>query len=94
MKSKISQTALMTVLLIAYPFTMTAQDKQFTLEDLNFGGTNYRKMQPQNQWFGWWGEKLVNTDVEECYLIDTKPARRVCSLRLTKSTNGQRATIV
>ena len=76
MKSKISQTALMTVLLIAYPFTMTAQDKQFTLEDLNFGGTNYRKMQPQNQWFGWWGEKLVNTDVEECYLIDTKTGKK------------------
>ena len=76
MKSKISQTALMTVLLIAYPFTMTAQDKQFTLEYLNFGGTNYRKMQPQNQWFGWWGEKLVNTDVEECYLIDTKTGKK------------------
>ena len=78
MKSKINQAALMTVLLIliVYPFTMTAQDKQFTLEDLNFGGTNYRKMQPQNQWFTWWGEKLVNTDVEECYLVDTKTGKK------------------
>ena len=78
MKSKISQTALMTVLLIliAYPLTMTAQDKQFTLEDLNFGGSNYRQMQPQNLWLTWWGEKLVNTDVEECYLVDTKTGQK------------------
>ena len=78
MKSKISQTALIVVLLtfIAYPLSMTAQDKQFTLEDLNFGGTNYRMMQPQNQWFAWWGEKLINTDVEECYLIDTKTGKK------------------
>ena len=78
MKSKISQTALMAVLLIlmASPLSMTAQDKLFTLEDLNFGGTNYRKMQPQNQWFTWWGEKLVNTDVEECYLVDIKTGKK------------------
>ena len=78
MKSKISQTALMTVLLIliAYPFTMTAQDRQFTLEDLNFGGNNYRNTQPQNLWLTWWGEKLVNTDVEECFLVDTKTGKK------------------
>ena len=78
MKSKISQTALMAVLLLlmAYPLNMTAQDKQFTLEDLNFGGNNYRMMQPKNQWFTWWGEKLVNTDVEECHLVDIKTGKK------------------
>ena len=78
MKSKISQTALVAVLLvlIAYPLSMTAQEKQFTLEDLNFGGANYRKMQPQNLWLTWWGDKLVNTDVEECYLVDTKTGKK------------------
>ena len=79
MKSKISQTALMAVLLlfiITYPHSMTAQDKQFTLEDLNFGGNNYRMMQPKNQWFTWWGEKLVNTDVEECHLVDIKTGKK------------------
>ena len=76
--SKISQTALMAVLflLMAYPLNMTAQDKLFTLEDLNFGGNNYRMMQPKNQWFTWWGEKLVNTDVEECHLIDIKTGKK------------------
>jgi dipeptidyl-peptidase-4 len=51
---------------------MTAQDKFFTLEDLNFGGTNYGNMQPKNMWLTWWGDQLIQTDVEECYVINTK----------------------
>ena len=38
---------LLTLLMLSLP--MSAQ-KLFTLEDLNFGGTNYRNMQPQNMW--------------------------------------------
>ena len=56
--------------------TMSAQDKLFTLEDLNFGGTNYANLRPQNMWLTWWGEKLVQTDVEECYTIDTKTGKK------------------
>ena len=56
--------------------TMSAQDKLFTLEDLNFGGTNYANLRPQNMWLTWWGEKLVQTDVEECYAIDTKTGKK------------------
>ena len=52
--------------------TMSAQDKLFTLEDLNYGGNNFYNMQPKNMYLTWWGEKLVNTDVEECHLVDTK----------------------
>ena len=54
------------------PITSMAQDKLFTLEDLNFGGRNYANLRPQNMWLTWWGEKLIQTDVEECYTIDTK----------------------
>ena len=54
----------------------TAQDKLFTLEDLNFGGTNYHSMQPKNMWLTWWGDKLVQTDVEECHLIDVKTGKK------------------
>jgi dipeptidyl-peptidase-4 len=56
--------------------TMSAQNKLFTLEDLNFGGTNYANLRPQNMWLTWWGEKLVQTDVEECYAIDTKTGKK------------------
>ena len=55
---------------------MSAQDKLFSLEDLNYGGNNYHRMQPKDLFLTWWGEKLVNTDVEECYLIDTKTGKK------------------
>ena len=49
--------------------------KEFTLEDLNFGGTNYRNMIPGNRWLTWWGDQLVRLDVEECYLVDKKTGK-------------------
>lgn len=55
---------------------MIAQDKLFTLEDLNFGGTNYANLRPQNMWLTWWGEKLIQTDVEECFTIDAKTGKK------------------
>ena len=55
--------------------SMSAQDKLFTLEDLNFGGTNYRNLQPKNMWLTWWGNQLVRTDVEECFLVDAKTGK-------------------
>jgi dipeptidyl-peptidase-4 len=33
-------------------------------------------MQPKNMWLTWWGDQLVQTDVEECYTIDTKTGER------------------
>ena len=47
-----------------------AQNKQFTLEDLNFGGNNYRNMMPESKYYTWWGDQLVRYDVEECFLVD------------------------
>jgi len=67
---------LTTTLLLAASITMSAQDKLFSLEDLNFGGNNYYRMQPRDMFLTWWGEKLVQTDVEECYLIDTKTGEK------------------
>ena len=52
-----------------------SQERLFTLEDLNFGGNNYHNMQPQNKWLTWWGDQLVRTDVEECYLVDKKTGK-------------------
>ena len=47
-----------------------AQNKQFTLEDLNFGGNNYHNMIPENRFLTWWGDKLVRLEVEDCKLVD------------------------
>ena len=71
MKTKI--WCLLTLLMLSLP--MSAQ-KLFTLEDLNFGGTNYRNMQPKDMWLTWWGDELVQTDVEECFLIDKKTGKK------------------
>ena len=55
---------------------MAAQDKLFTLEDLNYGGTNFANLQPKNMFLTWWGDQLVQTDVEECYTIDVKTGKK------------------
>ena len=76
MKSKYIITAVAAALLaLGTPNAMAqekTQKKEFTLEDLNFGGTNYRNMIPGNRWLTWWGDQLVHLDVEECYLVDKK----------------------
>ena len=68
---------MLTVLLLTFCFqsSMAQELKQFTLEDLNFGGTNYRNMVPQNKWYGWWGDELVRLDVESCHLINKQTGR-------------------
>ena len=73
MKIKILLAFLMMAVLST---SLSAQDKLFTLEDLNFGGTNYHTMQPKNMWLTWWGDQLIQTDVEVCYTIDTKTGNK------------------
>jgi len=52
---------------------MYAQDKKsFTLEDLNFGGNNYRNLLPDNLWLTWWGDQLMYMDAEEGGTIDNR----------------------
>ena len=65
------------LLLLSLPLmTMSAQKKLFTLEDLNFGGRNYHSLRPQNMFLTWWGEQLVQTDVEECYTVDARTGKK------------------
>ena len=47
-------------------------NKAFTLEDLNFGGNNYRNMVAKNRWCTWWGDQLIHQDVDACYLVNKK----------------------
>ena len=55
--------------IIFAPQSMSAQ-KQFTLEDLNYGGNNFHNMVPKNRYTAWWGDQLVRTDAEFCALVD------------------------
>ena len=65
---------LLIIALVTLSLPMAAQ-KLFSLEDLNFGGSNYRNLQPENKWLTWWGDELIRTDVDECYLIDKKTGK-------------------
>ena len=47
-------------------------EKAFTLEDLNFGGNNYRNMVAKNRWCTWWGDELIHQDIDACYLVNKK----------------------
>lgn len=58
------------LLTVTQPMSVTAQTKEFTLEDLNFGGNNYHNMVPKNRNLAWWGDELIYTDVEACYRIN------------------------
>ncbi len=64
---------LLSLMFLALP-TM-AQQKLFTLEDLNYGGNNYYHLQPENKWLTWWGDQLVHTDIEACFLVDKKTGK-------------------
>ena len=44
---------------------MMAQLKQFTLEELNFGGTRYNEMSPEKRYYIWCGDKLVRKYVDK-----------------------------
>ena len=76
-------------LLTLSPLSMSAQEqKLFTLEDLNFGGTNYRNLQPSNKWYEWWGNQLVRTDIDACYLVDAKTGKESKLFTLDDINNG------
>ena len=64
--------------LLTLPYLpMTAQEeKLFTLEDLNFGGNNYRNMLPENLWLTWWGNQLMYQDAEEGGIQETSGERK------------------
>lgn len=49
--------------------------KLFTLEELNFGGKNYRKFVPENRYTTWWGDELIRTDANQCSVIDKKSGK-------------------
>ena len=52
--------------------TMAMAQKEFTLEDLNYGGVNYHRMSPENRFLTWWGDELVRTEAGYCNIVNKK----------------------
>lgn len=68
---------------IATAAPLQAQDlKQFSLEDLNFGGTNYHNMVPKNIYLTWWGDQLMYQDAEDCGKVDMKTGKKTPIVKL------------
>ena len=67
----------LTLLLMALLALPAAAQKQFTLEDLNFGGNNYRNMIPKNCRLAWWGDQLVHfsTKGDTCWAVNTSSGK-------------------
>ncbi len=73
-------TAKAAVLLLALFAMLTtanaqSQERQFTLEDLNFGGNNYHNMIPKNRYLAWWGDELIHKEADACSIVDKKSGK-------------------
>ena len=62
----------MMLLLTALLALPAVAQQQFTLEDLNFGGTNYQKMIPQNRTLKWWGDQLVRLSRDTLWTVNAQ----------------------
>ena len=80
---------LMLAMLLALP---GAAQKQFTLEDLNFGGTNYRNMIPKNKSLAWWGDQLVRLSSDTCWTVDAVKGKE--KVLFTREKLNKRAGLI
>ena len=67
------------------PINAMAQDKKsFTLEDLMWGGNNYWNIMPSSPFTAWWGDRLLETKVDEvCTLFNDKGQKEKQSVLFT-----------
>jgi len=54
-----------TLALLLSGTAMAQTKKHFTLDDLLSGGSNFWNLQPENIYTEWWGDRLLETDLEE-----------------------------
>ena len=63
-------------LLLAFP-AMAQQTKQFTLDELMWGGSSYWQLQPKNLYANFWGDRLVELDVEKVKTLTDEKGKKV-----------------
>lgn len=92
-KSLISTAGIACFAALVSPTTAMAQ-KSFTLEDLNYGGTNFQKMRPEYRYTQWWGNQLVRTDMDYCSVVNPKTGKetRLFSMDDVNSWAGLKAS--
>ncbi|MBP5688950.1 MAG: DPP IV N-terminal domain-containing protein [Muribaculaceae bacterium] len=75
MKQLNLRTAIVILALIFVGSLLASAQKQFTLEDLNFGGKNYQNMVPQNRNIAWHGNLLYHMEKDSIWTVDTKTGK-------------------
>lgn len=66
---------LLAVLMTVLMMLPLAAQKQFTLEDLNFGGKNYRNMTPKTKYLTWWGDQLLHYTSDTVWTLNHKSGK-------------------
>ena len=56
-------------------WTSASAQKEFTLEDLNFGGKNYQNMVAKNKTLTWQGDQLMHMETDSYWTVDTKTGK-------------------
>lgn len=74
---------LLILLLIVMAGQQAMGQKLFTLEDLNYGGTNYRKFVPENRYTTWWGDELIRQEADHCSIINKKDGKETLLFTLS-----------
>jgi len=76
LKGKILKSLLIAAL-TCFSWQTSMGQKTFTLEDLNYGGTNFYNMRVQTRYTNWWGDELIKGDVEACYLVNKQTGKDI-----------------
>ncbi|MBR5086402.1 MAG: DPP IV N-terminal domain-containing protein [Muribaculaceae bacterium] len=63
------------VAVVLISWSSASAQKEFTLEDLNFGGKNYQNMVPKNKTLLWWGDQLFHAEKDTLWTVDTKTGK-------------------
>lgn len=72
-------------LICCFTPSMAQTKKSFTLEDLMWGGNNYWNIQPKYFSASFWGEKLLQRDVDNVVQLTDEKGRKVSSKQLFTS---------
>ena len=63
-------------LLLALP-AMAQQTKQFSLDELMWGGSSYWQLQPKSLYTSFWGDRLLEVDVEQVRTLADEKGKKV-----------------
>ena len=80
----IKRITFVATLLLFILTTMAQEKKSFTLDELLSGGNKFWSLRPETMNASWWGNRLVERNVESCNEINVKTGKRSALISLAK----------